>query len=40
MLDDALDDFYNEYNLAIEAFKKLDEIEYVALNSQEPLNES
>ena len=40
VLDGALDDFYDEYNLAIEAFKKLDEIEHGALTSQEPLNES
>lgn len=40
VLDGALDDFYDEYNVAIEAFKKLDEIEQAMLNNQEPLHES
>lgn len=40
VLDKALDDFYDEYNLAIETFKKLDEIEQATLSNQEPLHES
>ena len=39
-LDSALDDFYNEYNVAIEAFKKLDDIEQGASIMTEAHNES
>jgi hypothetical protein len=40
ILDSALDDFYKEYNDAIETFKRLDDIEQGASSSVESLHES
>jgi len=39
-LDVALDEFYSEYNAAIERFEKLDDIEQGTLTTLESLNES